>query len=140
MAQHAPLLIRLAIGPLTVRREGEDLLAVVDGGFLHVTSAGEGTRVDVLATSVALAGEIDAAAEQERKANAESRLATARDDAEAAADLAHGARPACALEVRLSGYARVRRLQSFGGHGPPAGHRGARRRGRFRSWAPRTPR
>lgn len=88
MAQHAPLLIRLAIGPLTVRREGEDLLAVVDGGFLHVTSAGEGTRVDVLATSVTLVGEIDAAAEQERKASAESRLASALDDAEAAAELA----------------------------------------------------
>jgi F-type H+-transporting ATPase subunit epsilon len=88
MAQHAPLLIRLAVGPLTVRREGEDLLAVVDGGFLHVTSADEATRVDVLATSVALAGDIDVAAEQERKAGAESRLATARDDAEAAAELA----------------------------------------------------
>lgn len=88
MAQHAPLLIRLAIGPLTVRREGEDLLAVVDGGFLHVTSAGEGTRVDVLATSVTLVGEIDPAAEQERKASAESRLASALDDAEAAAELA----------------------------------------------------
>ena len=88
MAQHAPLLIRLAVGPLTVRREGEDLLAVVDGGFLHVTSADEATRVDVLATSVALAGDIDVAAEQERKADAESRLATARDDAEAAAELA----------------------------------------------------
>ena len=88
MAQHAPLLIRLAIGPLTVRREGEDLLAVVDGGFLHVTSAGEGTRVDVLATSVTLAGEIDPAAEQEHKVDAESRLASARDDAEAAVELA----------------------------------------------------
>ena len=88
MAQHAPLLIRLAVGPLTVRREGEDLLAVVGGGFLHVTSADEATRVDVLATSVALAGDIDVAAEQERKADAESRLATARDDAEAAAELA----------------------------------------------------
>ena len=88
MAQHAPLLIRLAVGPLTVRREGEDLLAVVDGGFLHVTGADEATRVDVLATSVALADDIDVAAEQERKADAESRLATARDDAEAAAELA----------------------------------------------------
>ena len=88
MAQHAPLLIRLAVGPLTVRREGEDLLAVVDGGFLHVTSAEEATRVDVLATSVALADDIDVAAEQARKADAESRLATTRDDAEAAAELA----------------------------------------------------
>jgi F-type H+-transporting ATPase subunit epsilon len=88
MAQHAPLLIRLAVGPLTVRREGEDLLAVVDGGFLHVTSAEEATRVDVLASSVALAGDIDVASEQERKADAETRLATARDDAEAATELA----------------------------------------------------
>jgi len=88
MAQHAPLLIRLAVGPLTVRREGEDLLAVVDGGFLHVTSADGATRVDVLATSVALAGDIDVAGEQERKADAESRLATASDDAQAAAELA----------------------------------------------------
>jgi F-type H+-transporting ATPase subunit epsilon len=88
MAQHAPLLIRLAIGPLTVRREGEDLLAAVDGGFLHVTTEGQDTRVDVLATSVTLAAEIDPAAEQQRKADAESRLASARDDAEAATDLA----------------------------------------------------
>ena len=87
MAQHAPLLIRLTIGPLTVRREGEDLLAVVDGGFLHVTSEDEATRVDVLATSVSLAGEIDPAAEQERKANAEARLASERDDADAATEL-----------------------------------------------------
>jgi F-type H+-transporting ATPase subunit epsilon len=87
MAQHAPLLIRLAIGQLTVRREGEDLLAVVDGGFLHVTTEGQETRVDVLATSVSLADEIDTAAEQERKASAESRLATERDDADAAAEL-----------------------------------------------------
>jgi F-type H+-transporting ATPase subunit epsilon len=88
MAQHAPLLIRLAIGPLAVRREGEDLLAAVDGGFLHVTTEGQDTRVDVLATSVTLAAEIDPAAEQQRKADAESRLASARDDAEAAAELA----------------------------------------------------
>jgi F-type H+-transporting ATPase subunit epsilon len=88
MAQHAPLLIRLAIGPLTVRREGEDLLAAVDGGFLHVTTEGQDTRVDVLATSVTLVAEIDPAAEQQRKTDAESRLASARDDAEAAAELA----------------------------------------------------
>ena len=88
MAQHAPLLIRLAIGPLTVRRDGEDLLAAVDGGFLHVTTEGQDTRVDVLETSVTLAAEIDPAAEQQRKVDAESRLASARDDAEAVAELA----------------------------------------------------
>jgi F-type H+-transporting ATPase subunit epsilon len=57
---HAPLLIRLAIGPLQVLREdGEWLRAVVDGGFLHVsTEAGE-TRVDVLADDAQLQEEID---------------------------------------------------------------------------------
>ena len=57
---HAPLLIRLAIGPLQVLREdGEWLPAVVDGGFLHVsTEAGE-TRVDVLADDAQLQEEID---------------------------------------------------------------------------------
>ena len=51
MAQHAPLLIRLAVGPLTVRREGEDLLAVVDGGFLHVTSADEAVAFTAATTT-----------------------------------------------------------------------------------------
>jgi F-type H+-transporting ATPase subunit epsilon len=49
---HAPLMVRLAIGPLRIQREGEsELTAVVDGGFMHVTSAGDVTRVDVLAAN-----------------------------------------------------------------------------------------
>ena len=49
LSGHAPLLIRLAIGPLRIRHEGAIEYAVVDGGFLHVTSSEGATRVDVLA-------------------------------------------------------------------------------------------
>ena len=43
---HAPMMVQLAIGPLRIHREGDgELAAVIDGGFMHVTSAGgEGRR------------------------------------------------------------------------------------------------
>jgi F-type H+-transporting ATPase subunit epsilon len=57
---HAPLLIQLAVGPLRIqRRDGDMLAAVVDGGFLHVSSDADGTRVDVMATDAELRDEID---------------------------------------------------------------------------------
>jgi F-type H+-transporting ATPase subunit epsilon len=60
---HAPLLVQLAIGPLQIQRnEGEWVKAIVDGGFLHVSSEEGATRVDVLATNAQLETEIDAAA------------------------------------------------------------------------------
>jgi F-type H+-transporting ATPase subunit epsilon len=50
---HAPLLIRLADAPLRVQGpDGEWSEWPVGGGFLHVTSGEEGTRVDVLASGV----------------------------------------------------------------------------------------
>jgi F-type H+-transporting ATPase subunit epsilon len=51
LPQHAPLLIRLAAGPLRIRMDGTEEAAVVDGGFLHVTTTEGVTRVDVLASS-----------------------------------------------------------------------------------------
>jgi len=49
---HAPLLIRLADAPFRFQHEdGRWDEAHVGGGFLHVTSGAEGTRVDVLAAS-----------------------------------------------------------------------------------------
>ena len=51
LPQHAPLLIRLAVGPLRIRMDGTEEDAVVDGGFLHVTTTEGVTRVDVLASS-----------------------------------------------------------------------------------------
>jgi F-type H+-transporting ATPase subunit epsilon len=51
LSGHAPLLIRLAVGTLRIQQEsGTWEHVAVDGGFLHVTSEAEGTRVDVLAT------------------------------------------------------------------------------------------
>jgi len=64
---HAPLLIRLAVGPLRIQREGERWeKAVVDGGFMHVTTGEEGTCVDILASQAEMVGDIDLAAELER--------------------------------------------------------------------------
>lgn len=84
---HAPMLIRLTIGALRIRRDGEDVLSVVDGGFLHVTSAQGATRVDVLAPSAALASEIDLERERRRVAELEAR-ALEKDDVEAQTELA----------------------------------------------------
>jgi F-type H+-transporting ATPase subunit epsilon len=67
MGGHAPLLIQLAIGPLRMQDEGgrwEE--AVVDGGFLHVSSEGGATRADVLAAGAELAAEIDIEASRRR--------------------------------------------------------------------------
>ena len=60
LAGHAPLLVHLAIGPLQIQEEdGTWLKAVVDGGFLHVSTEEGATRVDVLATNAQLESEID---------------------------------------------------------------------------------
>jgi F-type H+-transporting ATPase subunit epsilon len=57
---HAPVLVRLAIGPLRLQLpDGSWVLAVVDGGFLHVSTEEGRTRADVLATGGELATEID---------------------------------------------------------------------------------
>jgi len=88
LAGHAPLLIRLAIGRLRIQLEGGDWVeAVVDGGFLHVTNADDTTRVDILATSAELTGEIDRQAAQARLERAQARVAEG-DDAVGRAELA----------------------------------------------------
>ena len=88
LAGHAPLLIRLAIDVLRIQLEdGRWEVAVVDGGFLHVTNDEGSTRVDVLATSAELAGEIDRQAAQARLEQAQARVAEG-DDAAGRAELA----------------------------------------------------
>lgn len=87
LVNHAPLLIRLGIGPLRILREGEEeVSSVVDGGFMHVTSAGGATRVDVLAPTASLRSEIDLDVERRRAEEIEHRLAEGQD-AEAQAEL-----------------------------------------------------
>ena len=51
---HAPMLIRLADGLLRVQHDGRELRAMVHGGFMHVTTGEEVTRVDVLADAAEL--------------------------------------------------------------------------------------
>ena len=88
LAGHAPLLIRLAIGRLRIQLEGGDWEeAVVDGGFLHVTNAEGSTRVDILATSAEMVGEIDRQAALARLEQAQARVAET-DDAGGRAELA----------------------------------------------------
>ncbi|MET0801658.1 MAG: ATP synthase F1 subunit epsilon [Actinomycetota bacterium] len=89
LAGHAPMMVQLAIGPLRILRDGEpELGAVVDGGFMHVTSADEhGTRVDVLAAQAELFADIDAEAARARAASLEEQLAQNRDSDLAEADV-----------------------------------------------------
>ena len=84
---HAPLLVQLAIGPLQVQEEdGTWLKAVVDGGFLHVSSEEGATRVDVLATNAQLEAEIDVEAVKRRLE--ELRSGPADDDEHAKTEIA----------------------------------------------------
>jgi F-type H+-transporting ATPase subunit epsilon len=80
---HAPLLIQLTVGPLQIQQEdGTWRKAVVDGGFLHVSTEEGATRVDILATGAQLADEIDVGAARRRLE--ELRTADAADKDEAA--------------------------------------------------------
>lgn len=88
MSGHAPMLIRLAVGPLRIQTAGGNQTAVVDGGFMHVTSAGEATRVDVLASQAELASDIDAEAARRRKEEAEARIRDNSDDEDSKNELA----------------------------------------------------
>lgn len=94
---HAPMMVQLAIGPLRIQREGDgELAAVIDGGFMHVTSASAGdttdggshTRVDVLAAHAELAGDIDVDAARARAADLEQQLTQVRDTEIAEAEIA----------------------------------------------------
>lgn len=87
---HVPMMVQLAIGPLRVLREGAgDVAAVIDGGFMHVTSGGEGgTRVDVLAAHSELAGDIDVDAARARATALEQELTQNHDTHRAEADIA----------------------------------------------------
>ena len=79
---HAPLLALLDIGPLRVKGDGDEVRAVLDGGFLHVAN----DRVDVLAEHAEMEGEIDV--EQARSLREELERRVREGDADARADLA----------------------------------------------------
>jgi F-type H+-transporting ATPase subunit epsilon len=84
---HAPLLVRLAIGPLRIYRDDEpDLAVVIDGGFMHVSSGEDGTRIDVMAAHAVLADQIDVEAAREDVTRLEN-LLRERDTGQAEADI-----------------------------------------------------
>jgi F-type H+-transporting ATPase subunit epsilon len=66
LPQHAPMLVALAIHPVRIIEESGERLILVDGGFLHVSTDEEGTRVDILAEHASLPDEIDASAARAR--------------------------------------------------------------------------
>ena len=75
MGGHAPLLVRLDVGPLRVQADGgADQVIVIDGGFLHVSSDEGATRADVLADAAELASEVDVAAARQRADDVRRRL------------------------------------------------------------------
>jgi F-type H+-transporting ATPase subunit epsilon len=75
LSGHAPLLVQLAIGPLRMLTDAGETRAVVDGGFLHVSSHDGVTRADVLASYAELADEIDLVAARHRLEEAQNRAA-----------------------------------------------------------------
>jgi F-type H+-transporting ATPase subunit epsilon len=90
---HAPMLVRLAVGVLRIQHDGQEERAVVDGGFLHVTSSEDATRVDVLADAGVMEADVDPAEAERLRDDARQRLEAG--DERARADLARA-------EARLS--------------------------------------
>jgi F-type H+-transporting ATPase subunit epsilon len=94
---HAPLLVQLAIGPLRMLTEGGETRAVVDGGFLHVSTHEDVTRADVLAAHAELEQEIDVEAARARLSELEGR--SIEDDDE----VAKGEIAKAAARIKLAG-------------------------------------
>lgn len=80
LSGHAPLLVQLAIGPLRMLTDAGETKAVVDGGFLHVSSHDGVTRADVLASYAELAEEIDVVEARRRLEDAQNRAEQNDDD------------------------------------------------------------
>ena len=81
LSGHAPLLVQLAVGPLRMLTDAGETKAVVDGGFLHVSSHDGVTRADVLASYAELAEEIDVVEARRRLEDAQNRAEQNDDDA-----------------------------------------------------------
>jgi F-type H+-transporting ATPase subunit epsilon len=96
---HAPLLVQLAIGPLRLKgSDGSWTEAVVDGGFLHVSTEEGVTRADVLATSAELAAEIDVEGARRRLEDLQARAGEDADD-----DVAKGEIAKATARISLAG-------------------------------------
>ena len=107
LPRHAPLLTMLRPGSLRVKKDGTEQEMAVDGGFLQVNA----DRVLILADHAERAEEIDAAAAEEARRQAEQALSTATRSGDALQ--AEAARTA--LRVSLAQLRVVRRRR--GGQG-----------------------
>jgi F-type H+-transporting ATPase subunit epsilon len=87
---HAPMVAALAVGALFIETQDEGRTAyAVDGGFVHVVSREDGTRVDILAEHAERAEEIEAG-ETRRFEERAAELRDAKQYAEARTELAKG--------------------------------------------------
>jgi F-type H+-transporting ATPase subunit epsilon len=78
---HEPLAATLRVGPLHIDPVGgQRVAAAIDGGFLHVTTGGTSTRVDVLAEFAVLADELDPAELRELEEQIAALHASNRDE------------------------------------------------------------
>jgi F-type H+-transporting ATPase subunit epsilon len=81
---HAPMLVQLGVAPVRIREGDRDKKVVlVDGGFLHVSSDEDRTRIDVLAEHATFPEEVDAAAERARAEELRRRVEEGEVEAEA---------------------------------------------------------
>lgn len=81
---HIPLVAPLSISPLRLKRENEEEIVAVNGGFLEVRP----DKVTVLATSAEKSDDIDVERALEAKERAEQLLASQKDIDEIRAKLA----------------------------------------------------
>jgi len=90
LPQHMPLMTGLIGGEIAVRKNNENIFLAVGDGFVQVT----GDKISILTDMAIRAENIDEAAVEQARQNAEARLAQKISDEEAAqvhAALAHAA-------------------------------------------------
>ncbi|MDY6908250.1 MAG: F0F1 ATP synthase subunit epsilon [Chloroflexota bacterium] len=107
LPSHAPLLTILQPGELKVRKDGEETVMFVSGGFMEVMQ----NRVTVLADTAERAEEIDVARAEAARRRAEERLAEHRADM----DLARAEAALRRALMRLQVAERRRRRPPVGG-------------------------
>ncbi|MBM3944094.1 MAG: F0F1 ATP synthase subunit epsilon [SAR202 cluster bacterium] len=110
LPNHAPLLTLLKPGEMRVRKEGEETLMAVSGGFMEVM----GNKVTILADTAERDEEIDLARAEEALKRAKERIATAGADFNLERELISLRR----AEARIKVARRRRREPGPGGRAP----------------------
>ena len=98
LPQHMPLMTQLVEGEINVRKGAENIFLSVGDGFVQVT----GEKVSILTDMAVRAENIDEAAAEQARKNAETRLAQKVTDEEAAQLQAAFAHATTQLKVKRS--------------------------------------